>query len=167
MHKDDEAEFDAFAAAAIPRLRRLAYAWCRDWHRADDLLQSTLERVFARWQHVRRTEDAFAYARTTMVRLLISENRRSWFRREVTRDMMHEAPADVPDTDTRLDVMQAVGELPPGQRAIILLRYVEDLSVADVANLLGSSEGTVKSQTHVAMASLRRLLKSDDRGAVT
>lgn len=166
MRQDDDAAFEAFAVAAMPRLRRLAYAWCRDWHRADDLVQGTLERVFARWRHVHRTEDAFAYARTTMVRLLISENRRSWFRREISQGTMPEASADMPDTDARLDVLLAVGKLPSSQRAIILLRYVEDLSVADVATLLGSSEGTVKSQTNAAMASLRRLLPSDDRGAV-
>ena len=60
----------------MPRLRRLAYAWCRDHDRADDLVQSALERVFAAWPRVRGSDDVFAYTRTTMVRLLISEQRR-------------------------------------------------------------------------------------------
>lgn len=121
--------FDAFAVAAMPRLRRLAYLWCRDSHRADDLVQSALERVYAAWPRVRDMTDPFAYTRTTMVRVLISEQRRPWFRREVsTPELPHPAsPED--DVARRLDLVQLVHRLPPRQRLVLLLRFVEDLPV--------------------------------------
>lgn len=161
MKQDDEAMFDAFAVAAMPLLRRLAYAWCRDWHRADDLVQGALERVYAAWPRVRRSEDAFAYTRTAMVRLLISEQRRPWWRREVVHEVLPEAASRPLDTDGHLDLLAVVALLPQGQRAVVLLRYVEDLPIADVARLLGISEGTVKSQTHAAMAALRHRMSID------
>jgi DNA-directed RNA polymerase specialized sigma24 family protein len=80
---DSDTAFDDFAVAAIPRLRRVAYAWCRDWHHSDDVVQDTMERVYAAWPRVRRTGgggEEYAYARATLVRRLISENRRAWRR---------------------------------------------------------------------------------------
>ena len=161
MKPEDEAAFDAFAAAVMARLRRLAYAWCRDWHRADDLVQSALERVYAAWPRIRRADDAFAYTRTVMVRLLISEQRRPGWRREVLHDALPESGGASPDHAGRLDLVSAVGLLPPKQRAVVLLRYVEDLPIREVAALLGCSEGTVKSQSHAAMDALRTRLSSD------
>jgi len=163
MRDESASSFDDFAQAAIPRLRRLAYAWCRDWHRADDLVQDTLERVYAAWPRVRRDDQPFAYARTTMLRRLISEQRRPWRRREVTglTPGLHEATAPSTDAVTNLDLLSAIAALPPRQRAVILLRYVEDLGVEEVADLLHCSEGTVKSQTHHARAALRRHLGTD------
>jgi RNA polymerase sigma-70 factor (sigma-E family) len=153
----DYSDFEAFAVAAMPRLRRLAYAACRDHHQADDVVQGALERVFAAWPRVRRVEDPFAYTRTTLIRKLISEQRRPWFRREV----LHEAPPEqlhsATDADARLDLVQLVRQLPPRQRLVVLLRFVEDLSIAQVADLLGCTQGTVKSQTHVALNTLRQL----------
>lgn len=156
MRTEDERAFEAFVASALPRLRRLAFAWCRDWHRADDLVAGALERVYGSWPRLRREQNAFAYTRTTMVRLLVSEQRRPWWRREVLGDEQDDPAGPETDHDTRLDLVEAVGRLTPGQRAVVLLRYLEDLPVADVARLLGVSEGTVKSQTHAALAALRR-----------
>ncbi|WP_432522718.1 RNA polymerase sigma factor [Kineococcus sp. SYSU DK006] len=163
MRQELEASFDVFAAAAIPRLRQLAYAWSRDWHRADDLVQDTLERVYAAWPRVRRNdqvgEHPFAYARTTMLRHLISEQRRPWRRRESTGPHPGEDPPapQLPPaeaTSLSLDLLAAIATLPVRQRAVVLLRYVEDLSVAEVAEALGISEGTVKSQAHHARTAL-------------
>lgn len=163
MNDESASSFDDFAHAAIPRLRRLAYAWCRDWHRADDLVQDTLERVYGAWPRVRREVQPFAYARTTMLRRLISEQRRPWRRREVAglTAGVHEATAPATDMIANLDLLDAISALPPRQRAVILLRYVEDLGVEETADLLHCSEGTIKSQTHHARAALRRHLGPD------
>lgn len=96
-----------------------------------------------------------------MVRLLISEQRRPWWRREVLHDRLPEELAAPADHAGRLDLVTAVGLLPPRQRAVVLLRYVEDLPIREVAALLGCSEGTVKSQSHAAMNALRARPSTD------
>jgi RNA polymerase sigma-70 factor (sigma-E family) len=149
----------------MPRLRRLAHGGCRDPHRADDLVQGALERVFAAWPRVRRAENPFAYTRTTMLRLLISEQRRPWFRRELPTNSAPETPTHPDDADARLDMVALVHQLPVRQRLVVTLRFLEDLPVAEVADLLGCHEGTVKSQTHVALNTLRRLSESETNGA--
>ena len=160
MTDEWDSSFDDFAQAAMPRLRRLAYGWCRDWHRADDLVQETLERVYAAWPRLRRDTQPFAYARTTMLRHLISEQRRPWRRREVSG--LSPGPEDPVATCTdpavNLDLLAAIAALPPRQRAVVLLRHVEDLSTAEVAEVLHCSEGTVKSQAHHARTALQRQL---------
>jgi RNA polymerase sigma-70 factor (sigma-E family) len=153
--------FDAFAAASMPQLRRLAYAWCRDHHRADDLVQSALERVYAAWPRIERTDDPFSYTRTTMVRLLITEQRRAWWRREVVSDDVPERIADGSDVAQRLDLVALVHRLPRRQRLVVLLRFVEDLSVAQTAAAMSCSEGAVKSQTNAAMTALRQWCAED------
>jgi RNA polymerase sigma-70 factor (sigma-E family) len=152
-----DSDFDAFAAGAMPRLRRLAYSWCGDWHQADDLVQAALERVYASWRRVRRSDDAFAYTRTTMVRLLISQRRRPAFRREVLAGEVPERVTAESDVAQRRDLVALLKALPPRQRLVVVLRFVEDLSVAEVAELMRISEGTVKSQSSAALASLRAM----------
>ena len=114
MREELEASFDAFATGAMPRLRRLAYAWCRDWHRGDDLIQDALERVYAAWPRVRRDGEPFAYARTTMLRHLISEQRRPWRRREISglTPALHDPAAPVGDPVLNLDLLDAIASLP-------------------------------------------------------
>jgi RNA polymerase sigma-70 factor (sigma-E family) len=151
----------------MPRLRRVAYAWCKDQDRADDLVQSALERVFSAWPRVRRSDDAFAYARTTMVRLLISEQRRPRFRREITSGDLPEVTGAEIDLAGRLDLIALVHRLPRRQRLVVLLRFVEDLPVTEVASLMSCSEGTVKSQTNAAMTALRHWCgQQTTRGAI-
>lgn len=82
-----EEEFRQFAERAIPRLRRMAVALCRDPHRADDLVQTTLEKMYGAWPRVHGVEDPLAYARTVLVRALISEQRRHWWTRERSTPM--------------------------------------------------------------------------------
>lgn len=165
MRRSVEESFDDFAVFAIPRLRQVAHAWSRDRHRAEDAVQGTLERVFAAWPRVRRGE-AYGYARTTLVRLLISEERRAWRRHEVTSDDpgQHERLGpDHPTADQRDDgaaLLAVLAELPPRQRAVVVLRYLEGLTVAETAQTLRCSEGTVKSQAHDARRVLRERLTS-------
>ncbi|PPK92699.1 RNA polymerase sigma factor (sigma-70 family) [Kineococcus xinjiangensis] len=163
MREELEASFDVFVVAALPRLRKLAYVWCRDWHRGDDAVQETLKRMYVAWPRIRRDGDAFAFARTTLLRRLISDERRPWRVREVAglTPGEHDPPASPGDPGVRLDLDEALAALPPRQRAVILLRYVEGLSVAEVADALSCSEGTVKSQAHDAKAKLKARLGPD------
>lgn len=162
MTADLEASFDAFATSAAPGLRRLARAWCRDAHRADDLVQEALERLWSAWPRVRSDGNPAAYARTTLVRVLVSDGRRPWRRLEVVHDLLPErsSPTAAPTTggETAEQVLEAVRALPPRQRAVVLLRYAEDQSVAQVAEAIGCSEGTVKSQASRALGTLRARL---------
>ncbi|WP_459645136.1 RNA polymerase sigma factor [Kineococcus sp. NUM-3379] len=163
MREEFEASFDVFVVAALPRLRKLAYVWCRDWHRSDDAVQETLKRMYVAWPRIRRDGDAFAFARTTLLRRLLSEERRPWRAREVADLTLgdHDPVAPPADPGVRLDLNDALATLPPRQRAVILLRYVEGLSVAEVADALHCSEGTVKSQAHDAKVKLKALLGPD------
>jgi DNA-directed RNA polymerase specialized sigma24 family protein len=77
VRHDSEGSFDDFAAAAMPRLRHLAYAWCHDWHHSDDVVQDTMERLYPAWPRVRRDGQEYPYARTILIRRLITENRRA------------------------------------------------------------------------------------------
>ena len=166
MRAEQEESFRQFAVTAMPRLRRVAHASCRDAHRADDLVQSTLEKLYAVWPRVERVEDPLAYARTTLVRTLISEQRRHWWRAERSSDDPHRdggdagEPAAADAVETRLVVTEALARLPERQRLVVVLRYLEDLSITAVAELMGCSEGTVKSTSHDAMKALRRSLGS-------
>ncbi|GAB3076654.1 SigE family RNA polymerase sigma factor [Pedococcus soli] len=154
-----EDEFREFAAAAIPRLRRVAMALSRDPHRADDLVQTTLEKMYGAWVRVHGVEDLHAYARTVLVRSLISEQRRHWWTRErSTADAGEHQVAPAEGVDDRLDLRAALGSLPPRQRMAVVLRHLEDLPVAEVAVLMACSEGTVKSTTSDGLRALRAVL---------
>jgi RNA polymerase sigma-70 factor (sigma-E family) len=162
-----EEEFREFAVVAMPRLRRLAHAACRDPHRADDLVQATLEKLYVVWPRIHGVESPFAYARTVLVRTLISEQRRHWWRREVSMadaTLAHLAEPVLGDAggeaDSRLDLAAAMAALPPRQRLAVMLRHLEDLSVREVAQAMGCSEGTVKSTTSAGLAALRMSLET-------
>lgn len=164
MRAELEDSFTELADALLPGLRRFAYAVSGDWHRADDLVQGALERLYVAWPRVHAIESPAAYARTVLVRLAVSESRRPWRRRERPVDLPPELPvgdhADV--AVDRLDLAEALAGLSVKQRAIVVLRFLEDRSVADVAEMLAIAPGTVKRQSHDAMAHLRRRLADGD-----
>ena len=145
-----ESEFTEFYAARRVPLRRTAYLIVRDWHTAEDLTQQSMVKLYAAWPRV-RSETVDAFARRIVVNECLSHLRR---RRDIPVDQ-------VPDVDQRgpespvLDLGAALDLLPPRQRAVIALRFLDDLSVADVAQALDVSDGTVKSQTARALATLR------------
>ncbi len=153
----DEA-FCAFAVGQAPGLRRLAYGIAGDWHRAEDLVQGALEPAYVHWKRVEAADDPGAYVRAILVRLALSEARRPWRRRERSTTALPEGRAPGAMVEDRLDLAQALAVLTPKQRAVVVLRYLEDRPVADVAALLGISEGTVKRQASDAVRRLRPLL---------
>lgn len=160
MGKSYDEEFTAFSVSALPQLRRTAFLVCSDWHRAEDAAQEALIRTYRSWRRIERREGLLAYARRTTIRLLVDESRRPW-RRERTGPS-GKVDASVPDLAEayaeRDAVLQALSSLSPGRRACVVLRYYQDLSVAETARALGCSEGTVKSQTSDALKALRPLV---------
>ena len=129
-------------------------------HLAEDVVQATLTRLYVGWPAFQRVDNRRAYVRRAMVNALIDEQRRPWRRERSTHDLP-DRPAPEPATSARVDQLnQALSELPPRMRAAVVLRYFEDLSVADTAEALGCSQGTVKSQTARALDKLRFLLEA-------
>jgi RNA polymerase sigma-70 factor (sigma-E family) len=147
--------FEEFVHTEIPRLLPLARLLSRDGHDAADLVQETLIRVGLRWSSVRRDGNPHAYARTTMVRAHINAGRRR------RHEVITEAPPERPVVDPAMAVVDrdwlrgVLRSLPPRQRAVVALRYLEDLPMREIADALGCAEGTARSQLHRALASLR------------
>ncbi|WP_027345951.1 SigE family RNA polymerase sigma factor [Hamadaea tsunoensis] len=150
----DEGFAEYFAARARP-LRRVAYAMCGDWHLAEDLVQHTFVQLYRHWRRV-RTETVDAYARRTLLNAYLSSTRRSRWERSVAEVPDQPGPDDA--DGPAADVLALLAQLPPRQRAMIVLRHLEDLPVAEVAELFGVSEGSVKSQTSRGLAALRTRL---------
>ncbi len=146
--------FGAFAAARIPSLLRFGFALTGSTVEAEDLVQEALGRVAPRWRTVTAAGAAEPYVQRTMVNLHVS-----WWRSR-RRERLHADPPDRAVTDTlpNRDVWVALRTLPPRQRAVLALRYFEDLTEGETAAVLGCSVGTVKSQTAKAIAKLRPTL---------
>jgi RNA polymerase sigma-70 factor (sigma-E family) len=159
-------DFDQFVAASATRLLRAAYAMTGDRGAAEDLVQEVLERLYVAWP---RIDDPLAYSR----RALVNQSTNRWRHRrrhpETALTEQHDRAAfDVTGrSDERDAVVRAIATLPPRQRAVIVLRFLDDLSEADTAVVLGCSVGTVKSQTSRALGRLRQVLDLDDDRAAT
>jgi RNA polymerase sigma-70 factor (sigma-E family) len=161
MSKHDEEAFRAFAWAQRPSLRRTAYLMCGDWHQADDLVQTTLVKLYVAWRRVHNTTNSGAnpqaYTRRILTRCYLDERRRPW-RREAPAEQLADRPTPMVPADEVLDLRAALDLLPARQRATVVLRFWADASVAETADALDCSEGTVKSQTARALATLRERL---------
>ncbi len=152
-----DAEFTEFVHASWPALYRTAYLMLGDRGLAEDLVQTALAKTYASWGKVRELDAARGYAGTTLVNTASSWFRKkSWRNEHPTERLQEHAYND--DPSVRPTIMHALAQLPPRQRAVVVLRFYDDLSVADTAHALGCAEGTVKSQTSDALAALRRLL---------
>jgi RNA polymerase sigma-70 factor (sigma-E family) len=160
--QDRDAEFGEFLDSRAMVMRRTAYLLCGgDWHRAEDLVQTTLTKIYVAWPRIRRDGSVDAYSRKIMVRAAIDESRKAYRRRESVVDELPETSSVPPvGVEDAVDVRRALAQLPAGQRAVVVLRYWEDLSVTETAHALGKSEGTIKSQAAKGLAALRRLLES-------
>lgn len=154
---DRDREFGEYVDARALVMRRTAYLLCGDWHRAEDIVQTALTKLFLAWPRVKR-DSVDAYARRILVRTVVDEGRRGFFRRE--RAVAEPPEVPVPAVSADFDVRRALAALPLGQRTVVVLRFWEDLSVTEVARLLGRTEGTVKSQAAKGLAALRELLGS-------
>lgn len=152
-----DADFTELVQACWPGLYRTAYLLVGEHGLAEDLTQSALAKTYASWSKVRSLEAAPAYARTVLVNTAASWFRKRGWRNERPTEHLPESGYDA-DLSARPTVVAALAQLPPRQRAVVVLRYYEDLGVTEVASALGITEGTVKSQTSDALGKLRTLL---------
>lgn len=153
-----DAAFSDFVAARQTHLRRIAYALCGDWHRADDLLQTALTKLYVAWPRIRHEGGEEAYVRQILVRANIDESRRPW-RRERPSDDLPDRPAIIgTDVEERSALFDALQALPEQQRKVVVLRHWLGLSVRETATELGISEGTVKSHSSRGLGALEAVL---------
>jgi RNA polymerase sigma-70 factor (sigma-E family) len=154
VDSEAEREFREFVDARSLALRRTAYALCGDLHTADDLVQSALTKLVGRWHKI---DDPERYVRRIIYNHQVSRWRR---RAKIREDSAEEVPDwpgrdEITEVDLRLDLKQALLQLGPRQRAVLVLRFYEDLSESAIAEALNCSVGTVRSQTSRALARLR------------
>jgi len=158
--RDDE--YTEYISARMMSLRRTAYLLCQDWHRADDLVQAAITKLYVHWGRARAADHIDAYARTVLVREFLGERRSAWARRvRLDGQLTRASTGETSDHDALLDLRAALGAVPPRQRATLVLRFYCDLNVEQAAQVLGCSPGTVKSQTVKGLAALRRALDPD------
>lgn len=164
MDQHEEQEFAEYFAAKRDSVRRTAYMLCGDWHKADDLAQTAFVAVHRRWRKIKDRAATDAYVRKTLVRASIDESRRPW-RRERNVDVLPEQAGGGQRFDEqvvqRQDLLAGLRQVPPKQRAVLVLRYFEGMDVSGVAKALGCSEGNVKSQTARGLTKLREILGAD------
>ena len=152
---DGGEDFSAFATSRWPGLVRLAFGLTGDRWLAEDIAQTALTRAYVAWRRVSRADDPDAYLR----RMLVNTSNRRFRRHRVAEQPGHppetaiEGPADL--VGERSALLAALRQLPPRQRAVVVLRYWEDLTDVQIAATLGCSPGTVRSQLSRALAKLR------------
>jgi RNA polymerase sigma-70 factor (sigma-E family) len=166
MRSADAADFALFVSASSRRLLRTAYLLTGDPRAAEDLLQTALEKAYRQWSRIRRKDIPEAYVRRIMVNAATDTWRRQRRTLEVELDearLPSVVDAQLEGVLARSMLMDGVRQLSAGQRAVLVLRYFDDLTEAETAKALGCSVGTVKSQNARAMARLRELLPTEGR----
>lgn len=163
-----QSEFNAFVQERSDQLLRTGYLIVWDLGEAEDLVQECLMRIARRWSRVRRMDDPYRYARRTLVNLAFSgvgqrKRRNSELRAEPPEAAV---PDDLELRGTRAELRLAIGILTERQRTILGLRYLEDLTETQVADLLGCSVGNVKSSAARALERLRLVLEAESEGQV-
>jgi RNA polymerase sigma-70 factor (sigma-E family) len=148
-------EFSEYFAAQAHALRSTAYLLCGDWHRAEDIIQAAFLKLYMVWPRLSRRDALDGYAKRVVVRTFLHENRRLWRQREHVTDELPERELLGADVAQQLVIRAALAGVPPKQRAVLVLRFFDDLSVEETAAALGCSIGTVKSQSARGLAALR------------
>jgi RNA polymerase sigma-70 factor (sigma-E family) len=152
-------DYLAYVNGRLPALRRLAHLLSGNRDQADDLVQETITKLYARWPRISRADNVDAYVHTMIVRAFLDEKRRGWWRVGLFASAPERAEmSGAPGVEDRTMLRAALSQVPAKQQAVLVLRFLCDRSVADVAEILGCSEGTVKSQTSHGLAAMRRLM---------
>ncbi|WP_328887638.1 SigE family RNA polymerase sigma factor [Streptomyces sp. NBC_00316] len=152
----DSTDFEEFARSNQRRLYRTAYLLCGEAESARDLTQTTLAKLFQHWHRASAADHPVAYARTVLTRTYLAERRRRL--RDFLAHSHVDSPPSVVGPELTVTLLTSLAELPPRARAMVVLRYWEDLDVHTVAELLRCSESTVKSQCSRSLARLRTRL---------
>jgi RNA polymerase sigma-70 factor (sigma-E family) len=158
---DRDREFGDYYTSRVDRMRGAAYLMCGDWHRAEDVVQTAFVKLYLVWHRVDANGVLDQYVRQIITRSFVDESRRPWRReRVVSSDELPEATVHDPPPEERMVLVQALAQVPTRQRATLVLRFFEDLSVEETAAMLGVSVGTVKSQTSRGLDALRAALSA-------
>ncbi|MGP3916723.1 SigE family RNA polymerase sigma factor [Nonomuraea sp. 10N515B] len=158
MNPDQQRDFTEFVVGRSDSLIRLAYVLTNDQHAAEDLLQTALAKTARHWRRIRDNPEAYVR------RIMYHEQVGRWRSRRWDRESVVPAPPDraaddrTHEVETRITLAQALRILPARKRAVLVLRYYEDLAESEVAKIMGCSIGTVRSQTHQAVTRLRELI---------
>jgi RNA polymerase sigma-70 factor (sigma-E family) len=156
--RDRDTAFTEYFAARSGAMRSTAFLLCGDWHRSEDLVQVAFTKLYLHWNRVVRHEALDPYVRQVLIRTYIDDGRKAWWRREQPQAAAHERIAQPDPSDDRVMLVRALASVPLRQRAVLVLRYWEDLSVEETAAALRCSPGTVKSQAARGLATLRDLI---------
>jgi RNA polymerase sigma-70 factor (sigma-E family) len=161
QREDRDEEFTAFVATAAPRLRRVAYLMCRDWHLAQDLTQTTLAKMYASWGRIWRTVNLDAYSRRVLMNAVFDQRKRLSSSEVVLAELPERDCLPVAASELHVVLLEALATLPVREQAIVVLRHWEDRSVEAVAEILGVSVSVVKTQSARSLSRLRALLGDD------
>ncbi|MFC7549748.1 SigE family RNA polymerase sigma factor [Plantactinospora sp. GCM10030261] len=159
MDRAHEEEYVEFVSARMASLRQAAYLLCGDPQRADDLSQNTLTKLYLKWNRARVAVNRDGYLHRMLVRTFIDERRLAWSRVRLTPRPPERAAKPEVDIETRDVVLRALEQVPKGQRAMLVMRFLCDLPVEDVAKAMRCSPSNVKSQTARGLATLRQVLE--------
>ena len=159
-----DAEFSEFVAARATQLYRNAYLLTTSPHAAEDLVQTALAKVYAAWWRVRTAEDPVAYTHGVLIKTFLSERRRR-SSSELPVAEVADTVVVQPDATERLVLLAALAELSDVDRAVVVLRYWEDRTVAQTSHDLGLSEAAVKNRSLRALKTLRGLLAAERNGS--
>jgi RNA polymerase sigma-70 factor (sigma-E family) len=158
---EPDGDYEEYVASRMARLRRTAYLVCGDWHHAEDVLATVLAKLYVRWDRIRRSDSVDAYVRRMLVRAVVDEGRRPWRRERPAAYPVLDAVVPAATPEDRLVLVAALAQMPARRRAVLVLRFYEQLSVAETAEALGISDGTVKSQCARGLAALRDALPQE------
>lgn len=161
VHPDQEREYVDYVTVHLPSLHRLARLLCRDAHRAEDIVQTTITKLYINWKRASASSNLDSYVRTMLVRAFLSEQRLAWARVRLfgsPQEIPRGPAVHDPDVATRDLVHTALSRVAPKQRAVLVLRFLCDLPVAEVARILGCSSGNVTGLTAHGLRRLRTLL---------
>ncbi|MFL6109605.1 MAG: SigE family RNA polymerase sigma factor [Marmoricola sp.] len=159
MRSVDDSDFDEWVVHNRVRLHKTAFLISGDWHLADDLVQDALVRCLPKWKRIVGSGSPDAYVRQALVRLCVDHTRRPSRRETPVEAMTEPHQASAPDFDHLLEALQTI---PTGQRAILVLRYWDGLSIEETAEAIRTSVGNVKSQSSRGMQALRSALGSTE-----
>ena len=162
---DRDAAYVEYVTARQGHLRRIAFAICGDWHRAEDLLQTALTKLYVAWPRIARAGAEDAYVRRILLNAHLDDAKRPWRKRELLGFESPDpaAPAAGPGLEQRDELIAALQELPEMQRKVVVMRHLVDLSVEQTADELGLATGTVKSHHSRAVARLQVLLSPSEQ----
>lgn len=162
MTSELEARYVEYVQARMTWLHHIAYLLTHDSHRADDLVQATITTLYVKWRRISKMDNIDGYVRRMLTRTFLAEMRGRWAKTALVGTAPAEQSHAEPDLARRLTLQAMLADLPPRQRAVVVLRFFCDLSVEQTADELNLSPGTVKSHTSRALNSLRHLFAAPD-----